>query len=70
MGDEYGYAQPRKNKFIGNSSEFIKNGKSFNHSMDSRRKISDMGYLNLKMNHSRVENSRHLDDPFIYNLAQ
>lgn len=55
-----------KSKFIGATSEFVKNGSDrFAHSFDSRRKS---GLVNLDLNPRVVRGSRHQNDPFIAGL--
>lgn len=70
LDNPYAY-EPRqsiKDKFYGVKTEYITDMKKFNNSVDAR-KSSDSSLINLRFDPKPVKESRHLADPFIYNLG-
>lgn len=66
--DPYGFKNMSKGKMLGASSQFVSNGKKANHSVDGRRQ-SEGTMFNLSFQPKDIPKGRHLDDPFINNLA-
>lgn len=66
--DPYGYnGRSMKNKYYGESTEFVNNNAKFNNSFDSRKQ-SDNPYLRLDFTPKKIPKGRHLDDPFLNTL--
>jgi hypothetical protein len=66
--DPYGYSiKSTKNKYYGETTEFVKNSAKMNNSFDSRKR-SENPYLRLDFAPKTIPKGRHLDDPFLNTL--